>query len=97
MDFSPQIFNGEGVDRDRIPNILILFTDGLSHDIELAYLQADELKRKGTRIIVIGAGDRAIEVFAQIKSMASRKEDAHKSNFDQLSGIVDDLLDVVCT
>lgn len=64
--------------------------------MKLAYEQAEEIKKKKTRIIVIGAGKRANEVFEQIKSMATRKEDAHKSNFDQLSGIVDDLLDVVC-
>ena len=93
---SSQIFNGTGVDRPRVPNILILFTDGLAHDIRLAYHQADELKRKNTRIVVIGAGERANEVFQEIKSMATSEEDAHKSDFDQLSGIVDDLLDVVC-
>jgi hypothetical protein len=80
-----------------VPNILILFTDGLAHDIRLAYDQAEDLKKKGTRLIVIGAGKRANEVFEQIKRMASREEDAHQSKFDQLSGIVDDLLDVVCT
>ncbi|CAB3999079.1 Hypothetical predicted protein [Paramuricea clavata] len=92
-----QIFNGKGVDRPDVPNILILFTDGLAHDIRLAYDQAEDLKKKGTRLIVIGAGKRANEVFKQIKHMASRVKDAHKSKFDQLSGIVDDLLDVVCT
>lgn len=91
-----KIFNGTGVDRPGVPNILILFTDGLAHDIRRAYHQADELKRKNTRIVVIGAGKRANEVFEEIKSMATSEEDAHKSDFDLLSGIVDDLLDVVC-
>ena len=97
MSSFQQIFNGTGVDRPGVPNILILFTDGLAHDIRLAYRQAEELKRKGTRIIAIGAGREASKVFEQIKRVASREEDAHKSNFDKLSGIVDDLLDVVCT
>jgi lysine/ornithine N-monooxygenase len=96
MLFLLQVFNGTGVDRPRVPNILILFTDGLAHDIRLAYRQASELKAKNTRIIVIGAGKRKNEVFHQINSMATSREDAHKSDFDQLSGIVDDLLDVVC-
>ena len=80
-----------------MPNILILFTDGSAHRFYLAREQAVELKRKGTRIIGIGAGRKVDnEVFKQVQEIASSKEDAHKSDFDQLSGIVDDLLDVVC-
>ena len=95
--FHLQIFNGKGVDRAGVPNILILFTDGLAHDFQLARTVSKELKRKGTRIVAIGAGRKAGEVFRQIKELASSKQDAHKSNFNELSGIVDDLLDVVCS
>ena len=80
-----------------MPNILILFTDGSAHRFSLAKRQATELKSKGTRIIGIGAGEKVDNrVFGQIRQIVSSEKDAHKSKFDELSGIVDDLLDVVC-
>lgn len=92
-----QIFTGKGGDRPDVPNILIVFTDGSAHDIHLAYTQANELKQRGTRIIGIAAGNDVERFYYQLKRLVSRTEDAHRSKFDQLSGIVDDLLDVVCT
>lgn len=91
-----QVFTEAGGDRSDVPDIVIVFTDGKSHKKDLTIQNAEGLKRRGVRILAIGAGDERAKFKEELEKIASSPQDVQMVEFDQLDSIVTDLVNQVC-
>ena len=78
--------------------MLILFTDGRAHDIDVAVKHAERMRARNIRIVAIGAGEQAKnpKFVAQLESIATSQLDVYTSEFSELTDIVDRLIDIDC-
>ena len=78
--------------------MLVLFTDGRAHDIDIAKEHAKRMKERNIRIVAIGAGEKANdpELVEHLESIATSQLDVYTSEFSQLTNIVDRLIDIDC-
>lgn len=94
------MFTPESDDRPNVPDYLILFTDGQATDRSAAYKNAEKLKKKGVKIVAIGAGKKKFEFLEQLETIASSPSDVWMADFDNLGEIVDvivkDIVNEIC-
>ena len=92
-----QIF-GQGEDRKDVPNVVVLFSDGQSHDHTRAVRVAREMKDAGVAIlcVAIGRGQNADQLMKQLKEISSKDEYTFKSNVNALKTIEDSLVKDMC-
>lgn len=95
-----RVFNGKRGDRRRVPNTLIVLTDGATASYKYARNEASRLKRQGVRIVTVGVGQtRTIRKFSyQLKSYASRplRSTVFLNGFRGLTSIVKRLAYTSC-
>ena len=78
--------------REKIPNVFILFTDGNSN---VEFLEAaNDLKRTGTTVIVVGVGKYPRE--DQMKDIASPGYTLRVTSFKELGNIAGQLASLAC-
>ena len=79
--------NSYGSNNDRLEaeNVLLVYTDGVFHDEQLARRQIEELKRRGVRVVIIGLGRQSRRPRAKImlESLASTRSDVYLVNLDE--------------
>lgn len=91
-----EVFTGYGSDRVDVENVLIIFTDGNANSKSKTLHNAEVLKQRGVRIIVIGAGDDHYGFKSELEKIASHPDDVKIVQFSGLRNIVVDIVDEVC-
>ncbi len=86
------MFNTRNGGREKVPNVLILFTDGNSN-VEFEE-SANELKRTGTTVIVVGIGKYPKD--NQLQSIASPGYVLRVKSFKELGDIAGRLASLAC-
>ncbi|XP_064133393.1 collagen alpha-5(VI) chain [Loxodonta africana] len=81
--------------KQNVKQMLIVITDGESHDRNLLNDTALELRNKGITILAVGVGQAIRE---ELEAMAGNKENTmHVENFDKLKDIQLSLQEILCT
>lgn len=90
-----QIFKAQNGDRQKVPNIVVLFTDGMSNKPDKTKTQAQILKQDtGAHIIVVGIGNK-IDI-NELEIIATNKRSVIQAKFDHLTEIIEPLIDIAC-
>ena len=88
------MFTRTGGARPDVEDMLIVFTDGTSHEPKQMEENAKILKDKGVRIIAIGAAQTVSEINMEeeLLKIAPNKTDVILTSFDKLNDIVRDII-----
>ncbi|XP_046857342.1 collagen alpha-6(VI) chain-like isoform X3 [Xenia sp. Carnegie-2017] len=78
------VFTGTGGDRPEADNLVVIFTDGQAHDAAEAKEYAEILKKRGVRILGIGAGPYLSRFISELEQMVSGPEDLFTFTFKNL-------------
>ena len=87
-------------DRTNVPDVLILYTDGVADNKAVALDEAEQLKQNGVKIICVGFGDNAD--LDSLKKMASPSCEGtgeklvFQADFDKLDTITDAIVEEAC-
>lgn len=97
FSFLSKIF-GQSQDRDDVPNVLVLFSDGQSHDHSRAVVEARKMKEKGVSIlcVAIGSGLTVNRLTRKLKEISSKPEYTFNSSVNALNTIEDSLVKNMC-
>lgn len=92
-----QIF-GQGEDRKGVPNVVVLYSGGESHDQPKAVRVARQMKAKGVALlcVAINKAQRVGRLMKQLQEISSKAEYTFKSNFNALNTIKDSLVKEMC-
>ena len=92
-----QIFGQDG-DRKNVSNVLVLFSDGQSHDQSAAESVARKMKAKDVAIfcVAIDKGKTVDQLVGKLQQISSKKEYTFKSHVDALKTIEDSLVQDMC-
>ena len=79
-------------DREQIPNVCIVITDGKANDnIDIP---AQELRDSGTTIFAVGVGKNYVE--AELEKIAGDRSRVFKADFDKLNIIINEIKESAC-
>ena len=92
LKFVRKIFEKE--DRDGVPKIMVVLTDGQSNKPNLTNKEADKLKSTSIHVVTIGIGNE-VDV-TELERIASDKKNVFQTNFDELPNIVGKLVNKTC-
>ena len=92
-----QIF-GQRADRKDVPDVLLVFSDGQSHDHSKAVRETTQMKKEGVAVlcVAIGGGATNGRLIGQLQQLASKPEHVFKSAMDALDTIEDTLVKDMC-
>ena len=82
--FIVHVFTGIGGNRPEADNLVVIFTDGEAHDAAEAKEDAEILKKRGVRILGIGAGPYLSRFISELEQMVSGPEDLFTFTFKNL-------------
>ncbi|XP_028392610.1 von Willebrand factor A domain-containing protein 2-like [Dendronephthya gigantea] len=89
---------GQSQDRGDVPNVLVVFSDGQSHDHSKAVNMARKMKEKGVAIlcVAIGNGITVNRLTRMLQQISSKPEYTFKSSVNALNTIEDSLVKNMC-
>ena len=93
-----QIFNGRRGDRAGVRDVIVLLTDGESHDNPKAIDEAGKLRDEDVSIIAIGVGKGEVndDLYDFLKDIAFGSDYVFKVSFTELDTILDGVTRAAC-
>lgn len=93
-----QIFNGRRGDRENVRDVIVLLTDGQSHDDNAAIREAGLLRDADVSIISIGigVGEDVDDFYNFLKDLAFGSDYVFKVSFTKLDTILDGVTKAAC-
>ena len=93
-----QIFNGRQGDRKNVRDVIVLLTDGNSHDDDAAKKEAGLLRDADISIISIGIGEgeKLEKLYNFLKDLSLGSEFVFKVSFTKLDTILDGVTTAAC-
>ena len=79
-------------DREEIPNVCIVITDGKANDD--INIPAQDLRGSGTTIFAVGVGKNYVE--AELEKIAGDRSRVFKADFDKLDIIINEIKESAC-
>ena len=93
-----QVFNGKRGDRSDVRDVIVLLTDGQSHDDDAAIREAGELRDADVSIISIGVGQGEVDddLYNFLKALSFGSDYVFKVSFTKLDTILDGVTKAAC-
>ncbi len=93
-----QVFNGKRGDRSDVRDVIVLLTDGQSHDDDAAIREAGELRDADVSIISIGVGKGEVDddLYNFLKALSFGSDYVFKVSFTKLDTILDGVTKAAC-
>ncbi|CAG2240336.1 COL6A [Mytilus edulis] len=92
-----QMFTASNGDRDSVPNVVLILTDGWSNTTSRGTIfEAEQARAEGVHIYCIGIGLRDTSEFNDMASEPASENSFHVQEFDDLAAVGDQVFQALC-